>query len=77
MASCPGCTRLPGFLVATSSSMAAWPMPTAVVAEDARRFYTGGTSGAPGALTSTCPATASAAVVLVPIGTWLLAIVLS
>jgi hypothetical protein len=41
------------------------------------RFYTGGTSGAPGALTSTCPATASAAVVLVPIGTWLLAIVLS
>ena len=52
--------------MATPSSMAARATATAVVAEDARRLLTGGTSGAPGLDTSTWPATASAAASSIP-----------
>src|SRR5712672_339294 len=60
MASCTAWTRLPGVLVATPSSAAARATATAVVAEEARRFSTAGSSEAPGAPTSAWPATASA-----------------
>src|SRR5215469_3861585 len=61
MASCTAWTGLSIFLVATPSAVAALITAIAVVADDARRFSTAGSSAAPGALTSTWPATASEA----------------
>ena len=66
MASCTACTVLLVFLVATPSAFAAFTTAIAEVADEARRFSTAGSSAAPGSLTSTWPATASAAARSIP-----------
>src|ERR1700722_11563497 len=68
MASCTACTVLSIFLPVTPSAIAAFATATAEVADEARRFSTAGSSPAPGSLTSTWPATASAAAGSTPAG---------